>query len=199
MNLPNKLTLSRIALIPLILFFLIPLPFMPAGFQTFVAAWPGRLIALILFVSASLTDLFDGRIARARNIVSTLGKFLDPIADKLLVISVLVAFTELGRLTTVVPVLVLMRELAISGLRMLAAEKGVVIAASMAGKWKTVTQMTAIIWLLAEPILISLFGNRTAIETIGSVLIVISLLMAIWSLYRYYRSAGHFLTASGHG
>ena len=148
MNLPNKLTLSRIALTPVVLLFMVPLSFMPAAFNAFILTWPGRLVALFLFSAASLTDLYDGRIARAKNIVSTFGKFLDPIADKLLIISVLIAFAELNRLSSFVPVIVLFRELAITGIRLLAAEKGVVIAASRAGKWKTVTQMIAIIALL---------------------------------------------------
>ena len=195
MNLPNKLTLSRIALTPVVLLFTVPLPFMPAAFNAFILTWPGRLVALFLFSAASLTDLYDGRIARAKNIVSTFGKFLDPIADKLLIISVLIAFAELNRLSSFVPVIVLFRELAITGIRLLAAEKGVVIAASRAGKWKTVTQITAVIWLLAEPILLQFIRNRTAVERTGNILIGLSLALAVWSLFMYLRSAGHYLKA----
>lgn len=188
MNLPNKLTITRMVLIPFILLFLVPIPFMPDAFNAFVLSWPGRLIAIILFVAASLTDLFDGRIARKQNLISTFGKFFDSIADKLLVISVLIAFVQLQRLHVFVPVLVLARELAISGIRMLAAERGQVIAAALPGKLKTVTQLIALNWLLAEPILFSLFGGRKTIETIGSVLVVISLIMTVWSFMTYYQA-----------
>lgn len=196
MNLPNKLTMLRIIFVPFVLLFLVPPAFMPLGFHTFVAAWPGRLIALILFIAASLTDLFDGRIARARNITTTFGKFLDPIADKMLVIAVLIAFAELSRISTFVVVLVLARELAISGIRMLAAEKGVVIAAILVAKWKTVSQMTALIWLLAEPILNALFAAPLLIQRIGDGLVAVSLIMAVWSLIVYLQKAGKFISVS---
>lgn len=188
MNLPNKLTISRMVLIPFIILFLVPIRFMPAGFNHFVLSWGGRLIALLLFVAASLTDLFDGKIARKHGLISIFGTFFDSIADKLLVISVFMAFVQLQRIHVFVPILVLARELAISGIRMLAAERGQVIAARMPGKLKTVTQMIALNWLLAEPILISLCGGKQAIETIGTTLVIISLVMTVWSFYMYYRS-----------
>lgn len=198
MNLPNKLTITRMVLIPFILLFLVPIPFMPAGFNAFLLSWPGRLIAIVLFVAASLTDLFDGRIARKYDLISTFGKFFDSIADKLLVISVLIAFVQLQRLHVFVPVLVLARELAISGIRMLAAEKGQVMAAALPGKLKTVTQLVALNWLLAEPILVSLFAGLEVIQTIGNVLVIISLIMTVWSFMTYYQATKGLLKgASG--
>lgn len=141
MNLANKLTIFRIILVPI----MIIIPFFD---------WPGEFlgvptVALILdaiFIIASITDKLDGYIARSRNQVTTFGKFLDPIADKVLVITAMIILVEMGRLPAWIPTIIVFREFIVSGYRLIAVEKGgKVIAASIWGKIKTVTQMIAII------------------------------------------------------
>ena len=110
----------------------------------------GQIVALLLFAIASLTDFFDGKIARERNLVTNFGKFLDPIADKLLVISVLIAFVQLNRISALIPIIVIIREFIVTGIRLMASDKGVVIAASNLGKAKTVSQIVAILIIMVE-------------------------------------------------
>ena len=136
LNLPNFITAARICLIPLfLLFILIPMK-------------GGNLIATILFIIAAATDFLDGYYARKFHLVTNLGKFLDPLADKLLVISAFVCLVALGRAGAVAVIIIIARELAVTVLRAIAAGNGEVIAASMLGKAKTVTQMAALIYLL---------------------------------------------------
>ena len=139
MNLPNKLTIFRVILIPFfIVFLLVPdMPFLPS------TEW-GEWIALAIFVIASLTDMLDGKIARKYNLITDFGKFMDPLADKLLVCSALIALIELGRIPAWMVIVIIAREFTISGFRLVAADKGVVIAASYWGKFKTVFQMVAV-------------------------------------------------------
>ena len=135
MNLPNKLTLLRVFFIPFFLLFMyLDIPF-------------HYLIALVIFSAASITDALDGKIARARNLVTNFGKFLDPLADKVLVISALAVFTEIPEIHVgAVPLIIISaREFMVSGLRLLAANSGVVVAAGMWGKLKTAFTMVAII------------------------------------------------------
>ncbi len=132
MNLPNKLTILRVLLVP---FFVL---FMLAPFAQNRAC---SIIAFIIFIGASLTDMFDGMIARKYNLVTNFGKFMDPLADKLLVCSALICFVSLKRIPTVVVLVIIAREFIISAFRLIAAEQGVVIAASYWGKFKTVSQM----------------------------------------------------------
>lgn len=145
MNLANKLTIFRIILVPVMM--LIPiidnLVGIPGKFWGVpIAFW----IMNIIFIIASITDKLDGQIARSRNQVTTFGKFLDPLADKILVISALVILVEYGKIPSWIPIIVLAREFIVSGYRLIAVEKGgKVIAASIWGKLKTVTQMIAII------------------------------------------------------
>ena len=141
MNLPNKLTLLRVALIPFFLLFIyLDVPF-------------HFLLALFIFAAASITDALDGKIARARNLVTNFGKFLDPLADKVLVISALTVFVELDEVNMgAVPLIIITaREFMVSGLRLLAADSGVVVAAGIWGKLKTaftmVTIVAALLWL----------------------------------------------------
>jgi len=136
MNLPNKLSMLRICMIPVFVVF--------ALMET---QW-AQLVALAIFILASLTDLLDGRIARKRGLVTNFGKFIDPIADKLLVMSAMVVLTGQGRMPSWVCIVMLARELAISGFRLVAADAGHVIAAGWLGKVKTVLQMSAVIGLL---------------------------------------------------
>ena len=161
LNLPNTITLIRIAMIPLIILFLL-LPI------------PGKyLISAILFVVAAATDGLDGHIARSRNLVTTLGKFLDPLADKLLILATLICLMSLDKAGAVAIILILTRELVITGLRAIAADKGVVIAASYFGKFKTVSQIVSITYIL-------LAGQFTALpEVLGTVLLWIAVIITV--------------------
>ena len=163
LNLPNTITLIRIAMIPLIMLFLL-LPI------------PGKyLISAIIFVVAAATDVVDGHIARSRNLVTTLGKFLDPLADKLLILATLICLLALDKAGAVAIILILTRELVITGLRAIAADKGVVIAASYFGKFKTVSQIVAITYIL-------LAGQFTALpEVLGTVLLWIAVIITVRS------------------
>ena len=144
MNLPNRISLIRIAATPVFLFLLLPGPFGP---MLGMESW-GRWAAAVLFILASATDALDGHIARSRNLVTDLGKFLDPIADKLLVTAALVALTQTDDLSVWGVFVILAREFIISGMRIVAAGQGTVIAASNIAKWKTTFQLIAIIAIL---------------------------------------------------
>lgn len=140
MNLPNKLTMARVILIPFfVLFLLVP-----------IAGDYSKYIALVIFIIASLTDLLDGKIARKYNLVTNFGKFMDPLADKLLVCSALICFIELDLLQAWIVLIIIAREFIISGFRLVASDNGVVIAASYWGKFKTTSQMIMIILLIAQ-------------------------------------------------
>lgn len=140
MNLPNKLTMARVILIPFfVLFLLVP-----------IAGDYSKYIALVIFIIASLTDLLDGKIARKYNLVTNFGKFMDPLADKLLVCSALICFIELDLLPAWIVLIIIAREFIISGFRLVASDNGVVIAASYWGKFKTTSQMIMIILLIAQ-------------------------------------------------
>ena len=141
MNLPNKLTVFRIILVPVMVivsFFDIP---------GNLFGIPTTMIVLdLIFIIASLTDKLDGYLARSKNQVTTFGKFLDPIADKILVLAAMIMFVEMNKLPAWIPIIVLFREFAVSGYRLIAVQnEGKVVAASIWGKLKTVTQMIAII------------------------------------------------------
>lgn len=136
MNLANKLTILRILLVPVFMLFLL------------IDIRNGEYIATGVFVIAALTDMLDGHIARSRNQITTFGKFMDPLADKLLVSSALIVLVEMGRLSSWIVVIIIAREFAITGLRILAASEGITIAASWWGKFKTISQIVAIIVLL---------------------------------------------------
>ena len=138
MNTPNKLTVARMIMVP---FFVL---FMLAGF----AGTAGKWIALAIFVVASLTDYLDGHLARKYNLVTDFGKFMDPLADKLLVCSALICLVELDRLAAWIVIVIIGREFIIRGFRLVAADNGVVIAASYWGKFKTVSQMIMIILMI---------------------------------------------------
>lgn len=149
MNLPNKLTLLRVILIPVFLVFI------------YVRAIPMHfLLALIVFAAASLTDMLDGKIARARGLVTNFGKFLDPLADKVLVITALTVFVEIDefRMSAIPLVIIIAREFMVSGLRLLAAEEGVVIAAGIWGKLKTAFTMVTIVGVMLYLSLVGDFG-----------------------------------------
>lgn len=139
MNLPNRLTILRVILIPFFIFFLL----------TDLCGQASPWIALAIFCVASFTDFLDGKIARKYNLVTNFGKFMDPLADKLLVCSALVCFVELNLLPSWFVIIIIAREFIISGFRLIASDNGVVIAASWWGKFKTVFQMIVIIAMLA--------------------------------------------------
>ena len=169
MNLPNKLTTFRVILIPFFVFFLLA-PY----FEGY-----GNYIALVIFIVASLTDFLDGKIARKYNLVTNFGKFMDPLADKLLVCSALICLIALDRIPAWIVIVIISREFIISGFRLIAAENGIVIAANYWGKFKTVSQMIMIILLL-----IDLGGVFDILEQIfiwlSLALTVISLITYIW-------------------
>ena len=141
MNLPNKLTTLRVILIPFFVFFLL---WQGGENRTF------RIISLVIFIVASLTDLLDGKIARKYNLVTNFGKFMDPLADKLLVCSALICLIELNQLPAWMVIVIISREFIISGFRLVASDNGVVIAASYWGKFKTTFQMFAVILLILD-------------------------------------------------
>lgn len=171
MNLPNKLTIFRVILIPFfLLFLLVPeLPFLPSP------QW-GSWIALAIFIIASFTDMLDGKIARKYNLITDFGKFMDPLADKLLVCSALIALIELGRIPAWMVIVIIAREFIISGFRLIAVDKGVVIAASYWGKFKTVFQMVAVCLLIVDiPVL----------QMVTQIILWIAVILTIVSLVDY--------------
>lgn len=169
MNLPNKLTILRVIMIP---FFVLFLMLQGGANQTL------RMIALVIFVVASLTDLLDGKIARKHNLVTNFGKFMDPLADKLLVCSALICFVELGQLPAWVVLIIVAREFIISGFRLVASDNGVVIAASYWGKYKTTCQMIMAILLIFN-------SANEVLVWITRVFIVLAVALTIISLVDY--------------
>ena len=183
MNLPNKITMARMALIPFML--LVPL------FNIEVTVLGGitveNLIILAIFLIASFTDYLDGHLARKHNIVTTFGKFLDPIADKLLVITALIMLVESGIIPAWIPIVTVAREFLVSGVRMLAAGEGTVIAASMLGKIKTVSQMVAISLAFVSTSAFFAFVDtklttlQLGINILMSIAMIVSVIATIWS------------------
>lgn len=170
MNLPNKLTIFRVILIPFFVFFMLA-PF----FEGY-----GNYIALAIFCVASLTDLLDGKIARKRNLVTNFGKFMDPLADKLLVCSALICLIELNLIPSWIVIIIIAREFIISGFRLVASDNGVVIAASYWGKFKTVAQMFMVIVMVFNYSL-----QNEILYWIGIVLMYIALVLTLVSLIDY--------------
>ncbi|MCM1123984.1 MAG: CDP-diacylglycerol--glycerol-3-phosphate 3-phosphatidyltransferase [Eubacterium sp.] len=162
MNLPNKLTMFRVILIPFfVVFMLVDI--------TSADKW----IALAIFIIASLTDLLDGKIARKYNLVTNFGKFMDPLADKLLVCSALICLVALAKIPAWIVIVIIAREFIISGFRLIASDNGVVIAASYWGKFKTTFQMVMICLMIADISAISLFTD--IVMWVALVLTVVSL------------------------
>lgn len=198
MNLPNKLTVLRIILVPVCMV-LIMLP-VPKAFPN-IDVWQ-RIVCAALFLLISLTDMLDGMIARRKNLVTIFGKFLDPLADKFLVIGTLLAlFIKCRDLDPVFPVVlvfattvIIMRELAVTSLRLLvASSSGEVIAAKWLGKIKTVTQMVCIMTILLEPIVLGDFGKY---HILSYLTMVVMTLMTLWSGYDYIKGYWKFLDSS---
>ena len=180
MNLPNKLTIFRVILI---IPFVILLLGSANGWGWFQAIFGGIMeyvdyIAVAIFVIASFTDMLDGKIARKYNLVTNFGKFMDPLADKLLVCSALICLVEMGRLPAWIVIIIIAREFIISGFRLVASDNGIVIAASYWGKFKTVSQMIMVILLLLNI-------QNTFFQILGTVFVWIALILTVVSLVDY--------------
>ncbi|WP_125140427.1 CDP-diacylglycerol--glycerol-3-phosphate 3-phosphatidyltransferase [Clostridium transplantifaecale] len=176
MNLPNKLTVLRVIMIPFFVFFLL---YQGGENTTF------RMISLVLFIVASLTDLLDGKIARKYNLVTNFGKFMDPLADKLLVCSALICLIELKQLPAWMVIIIISREFIISGFRLVASDNGVVIAASYWGKFKTTFQMVAVVLLIL---------NIPALSLITNLCVWVALALTVISLIDYIAKNFRILT-----
>ena len=179
MNLPNKLTILRVILIPFFVVFML--------FDITGAA--DKWIALVIFCVASLTDMLDGKIARKYNLVTNFGKFMDPLADKLLVCTALICLTSMNRLNVIVVLVIIARDFIISGFRLVASDNGIVIAASYWGKFKTVSQMALIIVLIMD------LGGVW--NVVGTVLTWVALLLTVVSLIDYIAKNKQVLTQGG--
>lgn len=171
MNLPNKITVARMLLIPI----MIIVPYLGFNNILFGSVTIGSFITLIIFLIASFTDFLDGYLARKNNLVTTFGKFLDPIADKLLVLSALIMLVEQGIIPGWIPIIIAAREFIVSGIRMLAAGDGKVIAASWYGKVKTVSQMVAISLAFLST---NTFMQFTSVE-MGTGTLILNILMSL--------------------
>ena len=178
MNLPNKLTIFRMILI---LPFVLLLLGQYYEWGWFMAMFGGILesvdyIALAIFIIASLTDLVDGKIARKYNLVTNFGKFMDPLADKLLVCAAMIALVELGRIPSWVVIIIISREFIISGFRLIASDNGVVIAASYWGKFKTTFQMVMVCLMIA---------NIPQLQLLTDIIMWVALILTVVSLVDY--------------
>lgn len=196
MNLPNKLSILRIILVLI----LIIIPYIPQ-LEMFVYGIPlSNLLLAFIFLIGAITDIIDGKIARKRKMITDLGKFLDPLADKILVLSALVILVDLGKVPAWIPIIVLTREFAVSGYRLIASTKdGQVIAASIWGKIKTITQMIAIIFLLIDIYPFFEFINQemeifpAIFNGVGSIMLLISVIATIFSGWDYLKNMKDFI------
>ena len=179
MNLPNKLTLLRVVLIPVFVVLLL----LEGGQNDTL-----RIAALIVFCFASFTDFLDGQIARRNNLVTNFGKFMDPLADKLLVCSALICMIELGQLPSWYVITVIAREFIISGFRLVAADNGIVIAASWWGKFKTTFQMLTVILLIM---------NIPALHTVTLIIAGVAFVLTLVSLLDYIAKNYKVITEGG--
>ncbi len=174
LNLPNKITLSRILAVPVIVILLY--------YESRITC----LLAAIGFTLASATDIVDGHIARRSGMITSFGKFLDPLADKVLISSVLIILVQLGWINAWIAIIIICRDLIITGLRAIAVEEGMVIAADAFGKWKTVMQMVALVPIMLH---YSWFGFNP--DPLGQFLLYIALALTVFSggnyLYTFYR------------
>jgi CDP-diacylglycerol---glycerol-3-phosphate 3-phosphatidyltransferase len=176
-NIPNILTMGRVAMIPAVLWY------MASGTprDCFVAAW--------LYGVSAITDLLDGWLARKLNLISVFGKFLDPLADKLLVMAMLIYMTHMGRVSPWVVALLLGREITITGLRSIASSEGVVIAAGESGKWKTALQMVGIACLVLHypHKVLPGYNHPIDLNIVGQWLVMLSLIFSLTSAVEYFR------------
>lgn len=191
MNLPNKLTIFRIVLVPI----MVIIPFLKIPGDIFNLPIQ-NLVIIVIFAIASYTDHLDGKIARKNNIITTFGKFADPLADKILVLSAMLMLVEMDYLPAMIPIIVLTREFVVSGYRLIAVENGgKVIAASIWGKIKTATQMIAIILALLDSNFFGAFiyegltGYNLVINVLSTSLILISTIATVFSGIDYLRGS----------
>lgn len=190
MNLPNKLTVLRVILIPFFMFFLM---FFEIGERLHM------ILALVLFVAASLTDMLDGKIARSQNLVTKFGKFLDPLADKLLVMVALICFTFERLIDPVAVVIILAREFMVTGLRLVVAGEGVVVAAGIWGKLKTAFTMVAMIAIMFLQILYPDWKGSPDLNwghpifLINEALIWIAVVLTVISGWQYLKAYGKYI------
>lgn len=172
-NLPNRLTILRMVLTPFLVYFML-------------TEWRfSPLLSFIIFAAASITDFIDGKIARDRNLVTDFGKFLDPIADKIVVLSILICMITKGLCSPVVVVIVIFREFIVSSLRLLAATNSVVLAAEKSGKVKTAFQMLSVTLVLALCSVQSLFGAEIPVKTISNILMWLTAALTLYSGVEY--------------
>ena len=193
MNLANKLTIFRIILVPI----MVIIAYIPIQSE-FLNINMGMWIMNFIFIIASITDKMDGTIARKRNQITTFGKFLDPLADKILVLTAMLILVEKNFLLAIIPIIVIIREFAVSGYRLITLEKnGEVIAANKWGKIKTVTQMIAIILAFINIENTNIFGNfifnnltglALIVNVITTVLFLVSTIATIFSGYEYLKN-----------
>lgn len=179
MNLPNKITIARVFMIPVFLFFML------TDFLTY-----GKYIAVAVFIIACLTDALDGYIARKNNLITNFGKFMDPLADKLLVCSALICFVELKLIPAWIIIVIISREFIISGFRLVASDSGVVIAASYWGKFKTISQMVMSILLIINI-------DNTLFNTLEQIFIYLALMLTVISLIDYLWKNKSVITEGG--
>ena len=177
MNLPNKLTVLRVIMIPFFVIFML-------------TPWANKYVALVLFCAASFTDFLDGYLARRDNLVTNFGKFMDPLADKLLVCSAFICLIETGQLKAWVVLVIIAREFIISGFRLVASDNGIVIAASYWGKFKTVSHMAMVILLILD------FQNPI-MQIITDVVVWVGIALTIISLVDYVWKNKQVLTQGG--
>nr|WP_278764447.1 CDP-diacylglycerol--glycerol-3-phosphate 3-phosphatidyltransferase [Limosilactobacillus mucosae] len=182
MNLPNKLTIVRLIIIPFFLILMV-VPFDWGGVTFWGATIPvAELIAAILFIAATITDNLDGRIARRDHLVTNFGKFADPLADKLLVMTAFIVLTGQGVVPSWVTAIIIWRELSVTGLRLLLVEQnGTVLAAKMPGKIKTTTQFIAIIFLLLHNVIFAIWNIP-----FGQIMLYICLFFTVYSGIDYF-------------
>ncbi len=195
LNLANKLTLFRIVLVPI----MVLIPYLNLKGDFFGLPYTYFFMEIV-FIVASITDKLDGYIARSKNQVTTFGKFLDPLADKILVLTALVLLVELKKIPAWIPVIVLAREFLVSGYRLIAVEKGgKVIAASIWGKLKTATQMVAIILIMFDPNSFGdcfkgiLEGAEFGLNLISTILLILSVIATIFSGIDYLKNGKELL------
>lgn len=191
MNIPNKITLSRICLIPIFIVIL-SIPFDWGAWEIGTTTLPvTHFVAGMIFLIASLTDWLDGHYARKYNLITNMGKFLDPLADKLLVSAALILLVELDLAAAWIVIIIISREFAVTGLRLVAAGEGIVLAASNMGKIKTVSQILAIALLLLHNYPFSYLGIP-----VDQIVLYIAMILTAWSGIEYFIKNWHVMRDS---